>query len=155
NSDPSTNFGSLICSAGSGTVGAPVKLDVQFSNEFLTVGGAGNLTIAKGITGSGAGVTKTGAGKTILSGTSTYDGTTTVSAGTLQVDGTLAGAVVMTGGTLGGSGTVVAITATTGATVALGLSTATSPITLTSNSDADLTNTKFAPVISGTGNGAS
>jgi len=59
---------------------------MQFG-EALTVGGAGNLTITGSISGSGAGLTKIGAGKTILSGSNSYDGTTTVNAGTLQVDG--------------------------------------------------------------------
>lgn len=52
--------------------------------------------------------TKTGTGKLILSGANTYLGTTTVSAGTLQVDGSLGSAdvTVASGATLDGNGTV-------------------------------------------------
>ena len=55
---------------------------------------------------------KTGAGKWILSGTNTYTGATTVSAGQLAVDGSIAtssGVSVSSGATLGGSGRVSAI----------------------------------------------
>jgi fibronectin-binding autotransporter adhesin len=49
-------------------------------------------------------VTKNGTGKWMLTGTNTYTGTTTVSAGTLLVDGTLTSAVTVSAGTFGGHG---------------------------------------------------
>ncbi|WP_244499887.1 autotransporter outer membrane beta-barrel domain-containing protein [Tardiphaga robiniae] len=52
---------------------------------------------------------KTGAGNTVLSGINTYTGTTTVNAGTLSVNGSIASSSLTTvnsGGTLGGNGFV-------------------------------------------------
>ena len=67
------------------------------------------------------GVVKSGAGILTLSNASnTYTGTTTVSAGTLLINGDTSGSLVnVTGGTLGGTGPVGGITATNG-TVAPG-----------------------------------
>lgn len=55
--------------------------------------------------------TKTGTGKLVLSGANTYLGMTTVSAGTLQIDGSLGSAdlTVANGATLGGNGTIGAL----------------------------------------------
>jgi len=80
---------------------------------LLTVGGAGNTTISStAISGTG-GLTKDGTGTLTLSANNTYTGTTTVSAGTLLVNGSQsASAVSLNGGTLGGTGTVGAITST-------------------------------------------
>ena len=71
---------------------------------------------------SGAGgVVKSGAGILTLSNPSnTYTGTTTVSAGTLLINGDTSGSLMnVTGGTLGGTGPVGGITAANG-TVAPG-----------------------------------
>ncbi|QDT05738.1 Extracellular serine protease precursor [Rubripirellula lacrimiformis] len=66
----------------------------------------GTTTLDDQIGGSGS-LTKTGDGELILSSTNTYTGTTTVSAGRLAVNGSLAGnATVGTDGELGGSGTI-------------------------------------------------
>ena len=63
----------------------------------LTVGGAGNTTIAS-IIGTGTGtLTKDGTGTLTLTGANTYTGLTTVSAGTLEL-GTAAQNPVLTGG---------------------------------------------------------
>src|SRR3989449_6171888 len=80
---------------------------------LLTVGGAGNTTISStAISGTG-GLTKDGAGTLTLSASNTYTGTTTVSAGTLLVNGSQgSSAVSLNGGTLGGTGTVGAIAST-------------------------------------------
>jgi hypothetical protein len=70
-------------------------------------------------TGAGVSVTKLGAGTLILSGANTYAGGTTVSAGTVQVDGSLGDAVV-DGGTLRGTGTLGKIELDGGSTLAPG-----------------------------------
>ncbi len=66
-----------------------------------------DLGISQTLTGAG-GLTKTGAGRLTLTASNAYAGTTTVTAGSVLVDGTLAsGAVdVGAGGTLGGSGLI-------------------------------------------------
>jgi uncharacterized repeat protein (TIGR01451 family) len=90
--------------------------------QALTVGGAGNAVVS-GVIGTTTGtVTKDGAGSVTLSGNNTYTGVTTVSAGTLLVNGAQgSSAVSLNGGTLGGTGTVGAITSTaSGGTVAPG-----------------------------------
>ncbi len=71
-------------------------------------------------------VTKNGAGKWILSGTNTYTGTTTVSAGTLLINGNSSAAtgnVNVNAGTLGGTGTTGgSVSVAGGATLAPGAS---------------------------------
>jgi autotransporter-associated beta strand protein len=65
-----------------------------------------NVTLGSNLTSSGGSFTKTGGGNLILSGSSTYSGTTSVSAGRLSVNGSLGstGVTVQSGGELGGSG---------------------------------------------------
>jgi fibronectin-binding autotransporter adhesin len=89
----------------------------------LAVSNAANLTLS-GAIGGAAGIAKTGAGRLTLSGTSTFTGGTTVNAGTLLVNGTIPGPVVVNGGaTLGGTGTVSgSVTVNAGGTLAPGLS---------------------------------
>jgi autotransporter-associated beta strand protein len=75
------------------------------------IGGSGNLT-ASGVISSAtaSGFTKVGTGTVTLSGNNTYTGTTTVSAGSLIVNGNQSGATgvltVAANATLGGSGTI-------------------------------------------------
>ena len=105
-----------ISDTGSGaTVGA--KLDTSDANGtsasgVLTSGAlvldiAGTTTFSNGVTGSG-GLYKAGAGKLVLEGTIDYTGITTVSAGTLDINGTSGGAVTVnnTNSRLSGNGTV-------------------------------------------------
>lgn len=81
----------------------------------LTLGGANTddntLAATLGNNGSGAvSLTKADAGKWILTGNNSYTGTTTVSAGTLLINGNQSSAngavTVASGATLGGSGTI-------------------------------------------------
>jgi fibronectin-binding autotransporter adhesin len=95
---------------------------VSLGTRTLTCGGNnGTTTYSGSISGSG-GLTKTGTGALSLSGTSTYTATTAVSAGTLVVDGAIAGAAtVATGATLAGTGSVGgAVTPASGGVVAPG-----------------------------------
>ena len=97
----------LTDSNGSHTVSADVVLS---SNLAVAVANGGDaLTVSGNISGSGKTLTKTGAGALLLSGTNSYTGTTTVSSGTLLINGNSSaatGAVAVNGGTLGGSGTI-------------------------------------------------
>ncbi|WP_159096773.1 autotransporter domain-containing protein [Pseudovibrio sp. Alg231-02] len=84
-----------------------------------TAAGAGyTATIASNLTGTGS-LEKTDLGTTILTGTNTYTGNTSVSAGTLVVDGSI-GDVTINGGTLGGSGSLGAVSVNSGGVMAPG-----------------------------------
>lgn len=67
---------------------------------------SGTQTIAAIVSGT-SGLEKTGLGKLVLSGTSSYSGGTGVTGGTLSVNGSIAGAVAIgAGAELGGSGSI-------------------------------------------------
>lgn len=96
-----TNTGALVY-GGSQNTARTLILDGSYT-------GAAN-TMASLIAASGTvvkNVTKQGAGTWRLTNANTYDGATTVTAGTLLINGSIAaGAVSVNGGTLGGNGTV-------------------------------------------------
>lgn len=76
------------------------------TTQVFNVGSGYSATISSLIAGSGA-LTKTGAGELTLSSSNTNAGTTTVSAGTLVVDGSTSSATtVASGATLAGRGTL-------------------------------------------------
>jgi autotransporter-associated beta strand protein len=119
---PTPNLGALRNIAGANTYGGTVTMGsqsrinsdsgtltlsnptgVSASNLTLVVGGAGNLTISGAITIGTGGVGKDGAGILTLSGNSTYTGNTTLSAGTLNITGSLTGNTTSTTLALGGS----------------------------------------------------
>jgi autotransporter-associated beta strand protein len=80
-----------------------------YTTRTLQVDNTGLTTISGVISdgGMGFGFTKSGTGVLALNNTETYSGATTVSAGTLLVNGQLgAGAVTASGGVIGGSGTI-------------------------------------------------
>lgn len=81
---------------------------------------AKNISLSGTLTGTG-GFTKTGAGVLTLSNANTYSGATTVSAGTLLINGSIASsATTVNGGLLGGSGTTGAVTVNSGGTIGAG-----------------------------------
>jgi len=95
---------------------------LKFSSNFTASGsGSKTLTLKGSTSGTGeiagsivnnsvaniTSLTKAGTGTWVLSGSSSYTGTTTVSAGTLLVNGSITSPVVTgSGATLGGSGTI-------------------------------------------------
>jgi len=117
----STIIGSL---AGAGTV------TNSGSAVVLTVGGNNTSTAFSGAIQDGAGaiaLTKTGGGLFALAGINMYTGATTVSSGTLQVNGSIASSsltTIMSGAALSGSGTVGATTIAGGGLFAPGNGTA-------------------------------
>lgn len=86
---------------------ARVTLDASSSWD---VAPGNSLTVSGTVSSSATfGITKTGSGILILSGTNTYTGATTVSAGTFFINGNqtaATGAVNVNAGTLGGIGTI-------------------------------------------------
>ena len=91
-------------------------------NWSAPVSDAGGGTTLGGIISGPYGITKSGAGTVTLSGADTYTGPTTNNAGTLAVNGSLAGNVVVnSGATLAGTGTIGgAATVNSGAILAPG-----------------------------------
>jgi autotransporter-associated beta strand protein len=86
-----------LAGAGSVTMGA----------GSMAVGGNNASTIFSGTISGSGGVTKNGTGALTLSGANTFTGLTTVNAGTLIVNGSIAGAVtVNSGGQLDGTGRI-------------------------------------------------
>jgi len=103
-----TSTGSSAAPSGSGTI---------------TIHNATTVTFNQAFTGGGR-INKLGTGVLVLAGTNTYSGGTTVSAGSLLVNGVLSGAGAITvnsAGTFGGSGTIAsASTANAGSFLAAG-----------------------------------
>ncbi|HEX3999112.1 MAG TPA: autotransporter-associated beta strand repeat-containing protein [Pirellulales bacterium] len=106
-----------------------VSLQIQPLSYTATIDTNGNnVSFASGLSASAnglsnmAGLTKVGSGTLNLAGTNTYQGTTTISGGSLQVSGSVAGTVnVNSNGALGGSGSVAGlVTVASGGIVAPG-----------------------------------
>ncbi|HEY2344224.1 MAG TPA: autotransporter-associated beta strand repeat-containing protein [Chthoniobacteraceae bacterium] len=112
--------GGTTGSLGTGPVVDDLALSFDRSDSF---------TVANAISGPGT-LVKSGAGKLILTGASNYTGNTTVSSGTLEIDGPITGAsnsqiIVATGATLAGNGSYLgatsgAVTLLTGAKLSPG-----------------------------------
>jgi autotransporter-associated beta strand protein len=100
----------------------------KLGSRTITVGGNNLSTTVSGvIQGNGGALVKTGTGTQTLSGTNTHTGATTVNAGTLQVDGSIASSSqtsVNNGATLSGNGIVGNTAINNGGTLAPGNSTA-------------------------------
>jgi len=120
----------LGASSGALTLDAgTLKASKAFSSARAVVLGSGNgaintngnqVTLSGQITGLGA-LTKIGADRLILSGTSTYTGPTAVNQGGLAVNGSIVSDVtVNNGGELGGTGRIGALTVASGGVYAPG-----------------------------------
>jgi autotransporter-associated beta strand protein/VCBS repeat-containing protein len=100
----------------------------RLGSNTLTVGSNDLTTSVNGVIsdggiagGTGGALTKTGSGTLTLLGANTYTGATTVSAGTLLVNGSIASATTVgSGATFGGWGTVSATSVSNGGTLAPG-----------------------------------
>jgi autotransporter-associated beta strand protein len=98
------NSGSVSVSGTGHVISSLVDLVVPATFD---TGSASALTVSNVIasTGGAMGLTKIGTGVLTLSGSNTYTGPTSIAAGRLAVNGSLASAVTVAGGaTLGGSG---------------------------------------------------
>ena len=110
--------GATIDASGTGALNLTNTGSIAYGTtnqtRTLTLTGANtdNNTLAAALSNNGSGVvslTKTGAGKWILSGVNSYTGATTVSAGTLIINGSTSAnsaVSVASGAILGGSGTI-------------------------------------------------
>jgi autotransporter-associated beta strand protein len=108
-----------------GLSGAGIVDTVAGGFPTLTVGNNNATSTFSGIirnTAGTLGLIKTGNGTLTLTGVNTYTGTTTVTAGTLLVNGSISGSSVgvLSGGTLGGSGSVGGTAVAVGGTLAPG-----------------------------------
>ncbi len=98
-----TQIDSGTLQIGNGGTNGSLAGDVT-NNGTLSVNRSDTVTLAGTISGNGS-FFQLGGGTTILTGSNTYLGETIISAGTLAVNGSLAGDVlVQNGGTLGGDG---------------------------------------------------
>jgi fibronectin-binding autotransporter adhesin len=117
-------LGSGVVTAAAGTVLAS-NTNVNLHNDFdlagdLTIDGNQTLSLDGVIDGTG-GLIKNGSGKLILSGADTYSGVTSINAGMLSVNGSIASAVtVNSGGTLFGIGSIGGLNVMSGGVVAPG-----------------------------------
>lgn len=101
--------GAVLALGGNETIGSLAgSLDVALGSSTLTAGGNGQTTTYSGNLSGSGGFSKAGGGNLILSGSSTYFGATSVSAGRLSVNGSLGttAVTVQNGGELGGSGSI-------------------------------------------------
>lgn len=119
--------GKVAVGAGGGTISGNVGLNGTAVG--IEVADGGTLSVPAAMARSAglpakqlAGLTKSGAGRLVLSGKSGFGGNTTVNAGTLQVTGSLANSTVVVNNdaVLGGSGIIGSLTAN-GGTISPGL----------------------------------
>jgi fibronectin-binding autotransporter adhesin len=123
--NPVKRTGAAALNMGGGTLRAGAAITIPSGLPFNLSGVNGDFTLdtqsfavtaANAISGSG-GMIKTGTGTLTLSAANTYSGASTVTAGTLLVNGSLANTSAVTvaaGGVLGGSGSLAATLAGAG-----------------------------------------
>lgn len=103
------NLGTLNINGNSQTIASlagTADAALSLGNGHLTVGDAQNTTFAGVLSGIHGQVTKQGSGSLTLTAVNTYDGNTTINAGTLFINGRLPNSNITIGaaGTLGGGG---------------------------------------------------
>jgi autotransporter-associated beta strand protein len=127
-----TSLGSgAVSVSGTGVLALNLAMGSTFS-QSVALGAAGatlkaiqsGTTTVSGIISGAGGFTQAGTGTTIVTATNDYSGATNVSAGVMQVDGTLNGngaVTVNNGGTLAGAGTITGpVTLLSGGTLSVG-----------------------------------
>jgi len=114
------NIGRFGTNDAAGTINAPT---VAFGDGtgVINFNQSNSTTVSAAISGNGT-VNQLGTGTTILSASNSYTGATTVEAGKLVVNGSIASSAVTVnnGGTLAGSGTVGGLIVNTGGTISPG-----------------------------------
>lgn len=79
---------------------------IKLGTALLKAGSDNTDTVYAGVISGPGSVQKLGTGVLALTGVNTYRGSTTVSAGTLEIDGSIAGSGLVSGGTLRGTGAI-------------------------------------------------
>ncbi|BAN47411.1 Ig-like domain-containing protein [Metapseudomonas resinovorans] len=120
-SDANLGSGDIVLAGGTLAISGATTIDNDVS---VTAGGTirtdASATLS-GVISGGATLIKSGSGTLTLTGAETHTGATTVSAGTLVVDGSTASATtVANGATLAGTGSLGAVTVQSGGTLAPG-----------------------------------
>lgn len=110
---PAGSFGEAVIE-GAGTF-APLGPGVGFAISDTSA--TRELVIKVPFTGTGAVLVKSGPGTLVLEGLNTHDGGTSVTGGTLRVDGTIGAVTVNGGAVLTGGGTTGVVTTASNATV--------------------------------------
>ena len=104
---------------------------IMLNNADPTIDTGSNTDTISGVISGPGGLAKLGSGTLIMSGANTYTGATNVQAGALNVTGSLASSVtVESGASLGGTGAIGGLVANSGATIAPGLLTPFSTLTV-------------------------
>ncbi|MGU3626052.1 Ig-like domain-containing protein [Comamonas sp. C24C] len=120
-SDANLGSGDIVLNGGTLAIGGATTID----NDVSVTGGGtietNAATTLSGVVSGGGTLTKSGNETLTLTGAETHTGATTVSAGTLVVNGSTASATsVANGATLAGTGTLGAVTVQSGGTLAPG-----------------------------------
>jgi autotransporter-associated beta strand protein len=98
-----------------GSLTGPSGSAVTLGSGQLIVNSSASTQFSGVISGSGGSLVKQGTGTLTLAGANNYSGATTVSGGTLRVNGSIPGAVTVNfGATLGGSGSIAGLATVSG-----------------------------------------
>jgi autotransporter-associated beta strand protein len=95
----------ITINPGAGLTTINSNLALSGPAQAVTVNNAAGLIINGAVSGVD-GLTKEGTGDLVLTGVNTYTGNTTILAGSLGVDGSVAGSAIVAGGRLRGTGTI-------------------------------------------------